>query len=107
VKYFYEVSLNIILILTFAVSARAQRPEPKETEVKGHTMYTLLEPGGIPAIFEPEFIPIKLADSFYYADEPLIAVVDGKEARGYSIWHLDRHEVVNDYINGRAITVTW
>ena len=88
-KYFLLVSLVLLLA------------------IGGHTMYTLLKPGDIPAIFEPEFIDFSRADSFYYADEPLIVVVEGAEARGYSIWHLDRHEIVNDYINGRAITVTW
>lgn len=85
----------------------AQRPEPEKTEIKGHTMYTLMPPGGIPAIFEPEFITTAEADSSYYPNEPLIAVIDGGEAKAYSTWHLDHHEIVNDYINGKAITVTW
>ena len=103
-KYFLLVSLVLLLAISLSF---AQRSKPVETEIGGHTMYTLLKPGDIPAIFEPEFIDFSRADSFYYADEPLIVVVEGAEARGYSIWHLDRHEIVNDYINGRAITVTW
>lgn len=87
--------------------ALAQRKEPEKREVRGHTMYTLLEPGDIPAIFEPEFITIAEADSMYYDREPLIVVTSGDETKGYSTWHLDHHEIVNDYINGTAITVTW
>lgn len=102
----YVVAL--IIFLTFGTNiSMAQRPQPKETEIKGQTMYTLLKPGEIPAIFEPEFISVSEADKFYYPEEPLIIVVDGGEARAYSTWHLDRHEIVNDYINGKAITVTW
>ncbi|HHI02735.1 MAG TPA: DUF3179 domain-containing protein [candidate division Zixibacteria bacterium] len=98
----------LILILTVCSDiSMAQRPKPKETEIKGHTMYTLLKPGDIPAIFKPEFISISEADEYYYPDEPLIVVVDGEEARAYSTWHLDHHEIVNDYINGKSITVTW
>ncbi len=85
----------------------AQGGDAKKTEVLGHTMVTLLEPGAIPAIFEPEFIPASEADSFYYADEPLMVVIGGEEAKGYSTWHLDRHEIVNDYLGGTAIAVTW
>ena len=47
------------------------------------------------------------ADEYYIDEEPLLVVVDGGEARAYSTWHLDNHEIVNDYINGKAITVTW
>jgi hypothetical protein len=90
-----------------APKSQAQRPEPKKTEVKGHTMYTVLKPGDIPAIFDPQFISVSDADNFYYPDEPLLAIIDGDSAKAYSTWHLDRHEVVNDYINGKAITVTW
>ena len=107
-KFGWVVSLvSLGLVLLLASPTAAQRPEPKKTEVHGHTMYTLMEPGGIPAIFEPTFLPVAQADSLYYSDEPMIAVVDGSEAKAYSIWHLDQHEIVNDYINGKAITVTW
>lgn len=98
----------LILILLFTVqSVFAQRPEPIKTEVHGHTMYTLMEPGGIPAIFEPEFITVSEAEELFYADEILMVVADGNDIKGYSTWHLDAHEIVNDYINGKAITVTW
>jgi hypothetical protein len=100
--------LMIVCLLAFATSSVfAQRPEPKKTEVMGHTMYTLLKPGDIPAIFNPVFISIAEAESLYYDNEPLIVVTDGNKAKAYSIWYLDQHEVVNDYINGKAITVTW
>ncbi len=99
--------VSMIFVLMLAVTSFGQRPEPKKTEIDGHTMYTLMEPGGIPAIFDPEFITVTEADSLYYDDEPLMVVVRVNEAKGYSTWHLDRHEIVNDYIDGGAITVTW
>ena len=98
------IALSLMFITS---SAHAQRPEPKKTELRGDTMYTLLKPGDIPAIFEPEFLTVSEADSFYFDQEPLIAVVSGDVARGYSTWHLDHHEVVNDMIEGTAIAVTW
>lgn len=85
----------------------AQREEPKKTMIRGEPMYTVLEPGAIPAIFDPEFIDVDSARSLYYPDEPLLAVVVDGQARAYSTWHLDRHEVVNDRIAGTAIAATW
>ena len=106
---FIHPSLCLILILSLIAPsvAYAQRAEPVKTEILGHTMYTLLKPGDIPAIFEPEFVTSGEADKLYFPDEPLMVVVDGDIAKAYSIWHLDQHEIVNDYINGKAITVTW
>ncbi|MCK4461069.1 MAG: DUF3179 domain-containing protein [candidate division Zixibacteria bacterium] len=97
----------VSMVALIVAPSFAQRPEPKKTEIRGHTMYTLMEPGGIPAIFEPEFVSIETADSFYYDDEPLIAVSSGDIAKAYSTWHLDQHEIVNDYLEGTAIAVTW
>ena len=99
--------IGAVCTLVLTMSINAQRPEPKKTEVHGHTMYTVLKPGDIPAIFKPEFITVAKAEALYYDSEPLIAVVSGDEAKAYSAWHLDQHEIVNDYINGKAITVTW
>ena len=103
----YQAVLLLLFAMLLTSSVLAQRPEPKQTEIQGHTMYTLLEPGGIPAIFEPEFVSVSKAESTYYADEPLLIVVRGYDARGYSTWHLDHHEIVNEQIGGAAIAVTW
>ena len=98
------VTLLMSLIIT---SISAQRPEPTKTEVHGHTMYGVLPPGGIPAIFEPEFTSIKDAEESYYASEPLMVVSYNSETKAYSTWHLDHHEIVNDTIGGTAIAATW
>ncbi len=103
----FRLLVAVALAASLIAPASAQRPEPKREEIRGFTMYTVLNPGDIPAIFEPEFVTVEQARDLYYPDEPLIAVVDGDSTKGYSTWHLDGHEVVNDYINGRAITVTW
>ena len=99
--------LAVGVILFVAVNAQAQRPKPKETIIDGHTMYTLMEPGGIPAIFDPEFMPVADADSFFYDEEPMLAISVGDEVKAYSTWHLDHHEIVNDWIGGKAIAATW
>ena len=98
---------TMLIGLLASGSIHAQRPEPKKTEVHGHTMYTLLKPGDIPAIFEPVYISVDSAVAYYHDNEPLMVIADEDSAKAYSTWHLDRHEVVNTYINGKAITVTW
>ncbi len=105
----FRNALRLIFIAIFiiGVDSFAQRPEPKKTMVKGHLMYTVLKPGDIPAIFDPEFIPISEGDEYYHPEEPLMVLVTGDSARAYSTWHLDRHEIVNDRLNGRPVAVTW
>jgi hypothetical protein len=39
--------------------------------------------------------------------EPVLGVVVDGEARAYSLWQLDAHEIVNDEIAGSAIAATW
>ncbi len=104
-KFVFLIFVLSILLIT--QSLFAQRTEPEKTEVRGHTMFTVLQPGEIPAIFEPEFLTIAEAEQMFYPDENLLVVRDGDVVKGYSTWHLDNHEIVNDYINGKAITVTW
>ncbi len=88
--------------------ALSQRPEPKVHGVfDGDTMYTVLPPGGIPAITEPIFISGEDAEEQMSPDEMLMGILVGGEARAYSLWHLDAHEIVNDSIGGVPIAATW
>ena len=99
--------LVLIILILSAINLWAQRPEPTKTEVHGHTMYGVLPPGSIPAIFKPEFIGIEVAEQSYYPAEHLMVVGHNGETKGYSTWNLDRHEIVNDTISGVAIVATW
>ncbi len=62
---------------------------------------------GIPAIDDPEFWTVEEADRRYEPEELVLAVALGGEARAYSVPFLSRHEIVNDMVGGRAISVTW
>ncbi len=100
-------ALIVALGLVSASASWAQRRKPETRMLAGDTLYTLMKPGGIPAIFKPEFVSASKAESLYYAEEPMMVVRSGEEVKAYSIWHLDGHEVVNDHIGGAAIAVTW
>ena len=86
----------------------AQRPEPEKELVDGDYMYTVLPPDRIPAIHNPEFVSADEAKEWMQEDELVIGVVgpDG-EARAYSAWHLDHHEIVNDQLGDVPIAATW
>ncbi len=75
----------------------------------------------IKAIDDPLFVSpddprlLKLGHSSYRRDEKpktadelkVIGYVDGGEARAYPVGLLDRHELVNDSIGGKPVTVGW
>ena len=85
----------------------AQSRRMTTTLVGGDTMYTLMEPGDIPAIFEPVFESLQPDAGAFDPDEPLLVISAGPEVRAYSTWHLDHHEVVNDRIGDTPLAVTW
>ncbi|MEX2159686.1 MAG: DUF3179 domain-containing protein [Dehalococcoidia bacterium] len=62
---------------------------------------------GIPAIDEPQFIPIAEATSFLDDREPVIVVEVNREARAYPVQILIWHEIVNDTVGDMPLTVTY
>ncbi|WP_373509099.1 DUF3179 domain-containing (seleno)protein [Thiocapsa sp.] len=61
---------------------------------------------GIPALTDPAFVPAAQAD-FLAPDDRILGLTPGGEARAYPIAILNRHEIVNDGIGGRAVAVTY
>jgi len=103
---------RIMLIAVCAVlitsNTWAQRPEPETHGVfDGDTMFTVLPPGAIPAIDAPTFLSGEKAAGQMSPDEPVLGVVIDGDARAYSLWHLDSHEIVNDVVGGTPIAATW
>lgn len=70
-------------------------------------MVQVLNPGDIPAIYEPTFVAVEQADSLFHPEEPLLVFPTAGSARGYSTWQLDHHEVVNDRPPDGPIAATW
>lgn len=61
---------------------------------------------GIPAIDDPAFVPV--ADKTLPHREPVMTVeLAGERARAYPVRYLMWHEIVNDRIGGRPVTVTY
>ncbi len=98
----------LLLVLLATGVAAAQRPEPKvHGTFDGDEMYTVLPPDAIPAISDPQFVTGEEAAAQMAADEPVLGIVHEGQARAYSLWHLDAHEIVNDSIAGTPLAVTW
>jgi thiol-disulfide isomerase/thioredoxin len=62
---------------------------------------------GIPAIDEPQVVSVDEADAWLQPQEPVILVQVGDEARAYPIQILMWHEIVNDTVGGKPVTVTF
>ena len=63
-------------------------------------------PDGIPPIDAPRFVAVDEVD-FLEPDEGVIVVEEAGEAKAYPIQILIWHEIVNDEIGGRPVTVTY
>ncbi|MCK5127209.1 MAG: DUF3179 domain-containing protein [candidate division Zixibacteria bacterium] len=99
-----SIILTMLITGTFVI---AQDREVKKETLAGHTLYTVLEKGDIPAVYNPEFYTAEDADEFYFADEPLMIVSKDGVSHAYSTWHLDHHEIVNDRIENISFAATW
>lgn len=62
---------------------------------------------GIPPIDEPTFVSQSQADTWLKEVEPVIALEVNGVARAYPLQVLIWHEIVNDEINGKAVSVTF
>ena len=62
---------------------------------------------GIPAIDAPKFVTVEQADEWLEPQEPVLLVQMEDDARAYPVQILMWHEIVNDTIGGRPVTVTF
>jgi hypothetical protein len=93
------------LLLAAALTASAQDAEKETQEDIPDGVEMLMKRGGIPAIFEPEFVP---ADEAELPDDAWIFGVEiGGVAKAYSLNLLNHHEVVNDESGGQPFATVW
>ncbi|MBL8096115.1 MAG: DUF3179 domain-containing protein, partial [Anaerolineales bacterium] len=62
---------------------------------------------GIPAIDDPVFEAVAVADAWLEPQEPVVLVTIGGEARAYPIQILIWHELVNDTVGGTPVVVSF
>lgn len=91
----------------FVLLTAAQRPWTEVTVIDGDPVMRGLPKDAIPAIDSPVFVDAVAAESFMNDQEFVIGVTNGTEAKAYSTWLLNGHEIVNDTLGDGPITVTW
>lgn len=92
---------SVLLSLALVACATARLP------LQADPVRIVLPARLIPAVDEPEFVPAIDAAEFMQEDEPVLGLDDGAVAKAYSLWMLDRHEIVNDATPEGPIAVTW
>jgi hypothetical protein len=109
-------NMNKAIFLAVALAASvgahtlgAQNRSLPQEKIGDGTMVTVLGPDAIPALTQPVFVSRQEAEKWMADDEPVLGLLDpvSGQAKAYSLWHLDRHEVVNDQLGGKPIAVTW
>ena len=107
-RFFPSLILSFFITVFLAGPLPAQRPEPKIHGVfDGDPIYTVLPAEAIPAITQPEFVTGDKASAQMSPEEPVIGIMVDGDARAYSTWHLDAHEIVNDTTGSTPLAVTW
>ena len=92
--------------------SRADRREFK-TDFSKHTVpFDEIVSGGppkdgIPALDRPKFEDVRRADSWLNDREPVVMVTAGGVAKAYPLQILIWHEIVNDVVGGRPVTITF
>lgn len=61
----------------------------------------------IPAILDPEFLPVEEVPPWFRDEETVIGVTINGDVRAYPIAILSQHEVANDVVGGMPILITW
>ena len=64
-------------------------------------------PDGISSIDDPEFTTLEAAAGWLAPLEPVIAVEIGSDVRAYPLQIMTWHEIVNDEVGGRPVSVTF
>ena len=109
--------LLFILILLTSIASLAQK-NPKNLEIDWETdksvhsvplneFTTLLKPDGIPPIDNPVFWNRNKAEEQFFKHEPVISVEINGEAKAFPLSILTFHEIVNDDIGGKPVSITY
>ena len=110
-----RLALPVLAAAALAVGAcdapgrhRSSDHEGEWRRIEGEDLIEVLPRDAIPALDEPVFVSAAEAEAFLEPDETVLGVVGRSgTARAYSTWHLDRHEIVNDELDGEPIAATW
>ncbi len=103
-----------LALLFTACAGRSDQPKdglrsgnPDTNKYDQYEIVTLLPRDAIQAIDDPKFLNVDEADESYEPQEMILGVELNGDARAYSVPFLSSHEIVNDFVGGVPIAVTW
>jgi hypothetical protein len=103
----------VLLVLSPAAGAFAQKDGSWRTDFSRHTvpLEEILSGGppkdGIPAIDRPIFVTVSQASRWLEDNEPVAVVEIGGEVKAYPLQILIWHEIVNDFVGGVPVSITF
>ena len=102
-------AIFLLAAVVWVLELSAQRQPLQEEKIDSGTLVSVLPADAIPAVTNPSFMTRAEAERLMEKDEPVLGLVDPGtgQAKAYSLWHLDRHEIVNDRLGRNPIAVTW
>ncbi len=104
---------GLALLITACAGGNAQSGDslrsanPDTNKYDQYEIVTLLPRDAIQAIDDPKFLSRDEADESYESQEMILGVEIDGDARAYSVPFLSSHEIVNDFVGGVPIAVTW
>lgn len=114
---FNPLRLSYVIILLIGICLISKSQAQSLQGWKTNTDKSLIDLGelkkggppkdGIPSIDSPKFVSPEEADSWIFAQEPVIALEYKGVARAYPLQILIWHEIVNEEIKGDPILVTF
>jgi hypothetical protein len=106
-----KTRIVILILIYMATLYKTTQGKTRHAEIvatiDGDTLYQVLPPDAIPAIRQPSFLQGSEARAQMSDAEMVIGIQFDGEARAYSLWQLDAHEIVNDHIGDIKFAVTW
>lgn len=104
---FFGVIVAVAGVMIYFLQPQEQEVRIESQDGRNVTMRTVIGQDDIPAIDNPIFLTTESANREYRDNELVIGVEIDGDARAYSVPYLSRHEIVNDTVGGRPISVTW
>ena len=112
------ISLIVFLYMVWAFSVFAEPPFPDmddwqktDFSIRSVSLGEMIEGGpgkdGIQSIDDPDFETISQASEWLSNNEPVIAFIVNDKAKAYPLQILMYHEIVNDQLEDKKITVTY
>lgn len=109
--------LGILLVVLMSLSASAQRNMERvgqqwNTDIENRIVdldeiVALLPRDGIPPIDDPVYWNVDQAKNTFFQHEPVMVVDIKGDARAYPLSILMWHEIVNDVVGGKPVSVTY